>query len=483
MKKSILFFPILLCAWAAFAEHIPFSAARQVAANWVGALHSDFKDNVALGEGETLVRDGAVVAYVFHFVPSGFVLVAAEDYLPPVKLYSLKNDFGGEGRLLEEQVVGDLSSLIRKVNAKSIDPEKYFAGNNRDNFAMLRLERHQEQALSAPFPVQDATPLLHTTWNQGEPYNLLCPLINNRRPPSGCVATAFAQIFFYFQYPASGQGSHSYTWRNATLTADFNHAYDWGQMLPDYQATPGTAGQRSAVAQLMYDLGVAFEMDYNLLGSGAYADEALTVLPLYFKYSNDIKVIYRSEVNSDEEWFEIARKQLDSGLPVAFSIYTEDTGHEVVIDGYRVSAGASSFHINMGWGGSYDAYYSLNNILDFNVSEWQILVYDIYPPGFQAVQPPQNPAGEAFLNESLFFSQYYCRISWEASPSGDETLRRYVVLQKDGQGNVTSLGEVAPQVKEFTFRNTDYAAASYAVVAVDKNDRQSMAKFFSLLRR
>ena len=241
------------------------------------------------------------------------------------------------------------------------------------------------------------------------------------------------------------------------------------EMLLDYRSTIGTAEQKDAVAQLMYDVGVAFEMDYDLKGSGAYSTDALTVLPKFFLYSDDIKAIERSEVASDSQWFDLARQQVDKGLPVAFSIYSEDSGHEVVIDGYRVSQGATTFHINMGWGGSYDGYYSLNNIDDYNMDEWQIFVYDIYPPGYLDVQPPQNTIGEVFLNASLFFSQYICRISWDASPSGEENLSKYAVLQKDSQGNVVVLGEVPPQAREYSFRSADYAAGMYAVVAVDQN--------------
>ena len=483
MKKTGIFLMLLLCAWLAFGEHVSFADARQVAVNWIKTLNSAFKDQVALTTGEILRRDGIAVGYVFHFSPAGYMLVAAEDYLPPVKLYSLKNDFAREGRDFEDQVVGTLSSLIRKVNAKILDPEKYFLKSNRDNFSLLKKERPQARMLTVQNPVQDAVPFLRTAWNQGDPYNLKCPLINGRRPPCGCVATAFAQIFYHYRYPVAGQGSHSYIWNGKTLTANFNHPYKWDQMLLNYQTTTANTEQKEAIAQLMYDVGVAFEMDYGLRGSGAYATEALTALPGFFKYSDEIKAIYRSQVSTDNQWFDIAQQQVDKGLPVAFSIYNDDSGHEVVIDGYRISQGATTFHINMGWGGSYDAYYSLNNIDGFEVDEWQIFIYDIYPPGYLDVQPPQNTAGEAHLNESLFFSQYVCRVSWEASPSGDTNLSKYVVLQKDGQGNVAALSEVLPEVKEYVFRSADYSACSYAVVAVDQNGRQSTAKFFSLVLR
>ena len=101
-----------------------------------------------------------------------------------LKLYSLKNDFAREGRDFENQVIATLTSLIRKVNAKTLDPEKHFLKNNRDNFSLLKKERQQAQMSTAPVPAQDAVPFLRTAWNQGDPYNLKCPTINGRDLPA-----------------------------------------------------------------------------------------------------------------------------------------------------------------------------------------------------------------------------------------------------------------------------------------------------------
>ena len=54
-------------------------------------------------------------------------------------------------------------------------------------------------------------PLLTTEWGQGEPFNLLCPTLDGKKTPSGCVATAMSQILYYFKYPETGKGTSSYT--------------------------------------------------------------------------------------------------------------------------------------------------------------------------------------------------------------------------------------------------------------------------------
>jgi hypothetical protein len=59
-------------------------------------------------------------------------------------------------------------------------------------------------------------PLLKTTWDQTAPYNNMCPVASNGgmegyggRCPTGCVATAMAQILNYWQWPKQGWGFHT----------------------------------------------------------------------------------------------------------------------------------------------------------------------------------------------------------------------------------------------------------------------------------
>lgn len=49
----------------------------------------------------------------------------------------------------------------------------------------------------------DYGPLLEVRWGQEEPYNTYCYSSSNQLSPTGCVATALAQIFSYTGYPTS----------------------------------------------------------------------------------------------------------------------------------------------------------------------------------------------------------------------------------------------------------------------------------------
>ena len=56
-------------------------------------------------------------------------------------------------------------------------------------------------------------------WDQLSPYNKFCPMINNVRTVTGCVATAMAILMRYHQWPDAGTG----TLPAYTYTANIRH--------------------------------------------------------------------------------------------------------------------------------------------------------------------------------------------------------------------------------------------------------------------
>ena len=137
MKKVFI---SIICSFLCIllsAEHISFEEAHIISRNFTKDLRTHFNDKVTLLSGELIFREGIEVAYVFHFLPRGYVIISAEDYLPPIKMYSLKNNFGKEGKPLEEFIFNQYLELINKVNSSVIDPEKYFMDKNRRDFRFL----------------------------------------------------------------------------------------------------------------------------------------------------------------------------------------------------------------------------------------------------------------------------------------------------------------------------------------------------------
>lgn len=345
-----------------------------------------------------LYHGAVLVGFVAAVSPSGFVLVPAEDELPAVKAFS-KTDYYKLGGDFDDWVGAELQEIVTALRAdRSIGT--VFGSQNR--LLWIRFDvaptRFQAKAETAPGVVSPT--LLATTWDQGDGsgmlYNSLCPQVNGVYCPVGCVATATSQLMRFWNYPISGQGSHSYTWNGQTLSADFSKTYDWADM-PDSLTIRSTTAQKTAVATLCYDVAVAFEMDFDPEGSGAYTDDAQTILPTYFKYSSDVKV--KSYTGSDSSWFPYFTQQVDIQRPLLLSIQGTSGGHAVVVDGYSTDTG-NMVHINMGWGGMDNGYYALNDIegngFSFKDVNSENIVYDVHP-GFEATISAYPPAGGAPL--------------------------------------------------------------------------------------
>jgi len=210
----------------------------------------------------------------------------------------------------------------------------------------------------------DVDSMVTTLWNQSKPYNNLCPAyLGANKYPTGCVATAMAQIMKYHSYPEKGEGYNGYSFTPTTgtgvyLSADFSDTYyDWANMIDIYSDEAGyTDEQATAVATLMYHCGVAVSMQYTPSGSGALMAEAATALRNNFSYNENIGIHYR-DYYSDKEWMKLMYEELDNGRPVLYAgTDASSGGHCFVIDGYDDNG---LFHVNWGWGGNDNGYYDL----------------------------------------------------------------------------------------------------------------------------
>jgi len=229
----------------------------------------------------------------------------------------------------------------------------------------------------------DVTPLLTSNWDQGAPYNAMCP-----PEPSGpgghvlvgCVATAMAQVMYYWRYPNTGQGSHCdfHTYNGQQYCADFgNTTYDWNGSVnaPSKQCDP--------VALISYHAGISVNMQYGPAASGAYTSSIPAALENYFRYSTT--TYYQARSSNYTSWTNQIKADLDAKRPVIYAGQGPDGGHCFVCDGYQ---GTDMFHFNWGWSGANNGYYNINNLnpggMTFN--NGQEAVFNIQP------DPAQYPS-------------------------------------------------------------------------------------------
>lgn len=213
-------------------------------------------------------------------------------------------------------------------------------------------------------------------WDQTEPYNLLCPNDAMGRSLSGCVATAMAQVMWYFRWPLEGTGYHSYVWTSGTgrqtLSVNYSQSdYDWSLMPGKYLYGQYSDEQAAAVAKLMYDCGVSVNMAYTSSVSGAYMSYVIPAMSSYFGY-RQVKYKYDPDNAYDRE--SLLKSELDSRRPVLVGADGASGGHAFVCDGYDSNG---YFHYNFGWGGLGNGYYLLSVAGGF--PDNQEYIYNIIP--------------------------------------------------------------------------------------------------------
>jgi len=281
----------------------------------------------------------------------------------PIEPFYVFNDKQGKGFVVVsgDDAMGEIlaygdSGTLDTLNANP--GVKFLLQAYRERFTQLQQAPIATQPATRAMPTYKAVaPLLTCKWNQLEPYNK-----KTGYPYTGCVATAIAQVMYYHKWPIQGKGENTYTVRhyNTVKHADFSKSYyDWANMKDEYTYyDPGTQREQDAVAKLMSDVGIATYMQYTPYLSGAQNESADKALQENFDYTTAFVS------RSDEgllAFTDIVRQELTNGFPVYLSGSQRGGrgGHAWVTDGFNEQG---LFHMNFGWGGQGDAYFSLSTL-------------------------------------------------------------------------------------------------------------------------
>lgn len=227
------------------------------------------------------------------------------------------------------------------------------------------------------------------TWSQGGIYDDYVPLDpTGERSDVGCVATAASQVLYYWNYPTAIPFSSNATWfdwngdKYTSKGDNGNIRIDEDAASNDFPNLPTLNSELSAIdydfdademGYLSFGVGVKYEMDYSSDGSGAYTSAGGWIFEDDFRFGS-------AEVG---RWPRDRNEVIDnikSGWPIIVGISDPDAGgHSVVIDGYRDTD--DRFHVNLGWGGSGDDWYSLPNINagGYTFNTVHTVVYNIAP--------------------------------------------------------------------------------------------------------
>jgi len=380
VMRSILLVVCLLAVSSAVASPVSLEEATIAAHRFV-----EFRTALDQWDGQTpaeirlervIEHEAQMLAYYFEVDPAGCVLISGFRELPPVKMYSEHHRLTFEqpesAGVMITQVLQQKAATIRKypdlpaMAAAGVDvtavQECYdlwqvFTQPSHEAFVEEAVARELDEYIPG-------TILIDSIWHQEAPYNNFCPIENTENCKVGCVATATAQIMYYWQWPEAGQGSHGYTWNGQLVSANFSDPYDWNDILPEYgQPWEHTEDELNAIAELCFEVGVAYEMNYGVDGSGAFTSDVITILPQYFRYLDGIAEESRVAYPDDQAWFDMLCTELDLERPMMYTIRNADWGHAIVVDGYRVELDVNELHINYGgWEDIFLGWYALDAI-------------------------------------------------------------------------------------------------------------------------
>ncbi len=287
--------------------------------------------------------------YIFQNGEAGFALISADERVLPILGYSFDGNLSLEADLPEsfQKLVKEYNQGIRKAVEQNMQASSF----TKNKWAKYK---------GGDFSVQKddvVEPLLTTKWSQRPNYNLYSP----EGAPTGCVATAVAQIMKYHNFPPTGKGYRSYnheTYGKTSVNFD-NSTYNWDNM-PDKLYNNSTQEEKEAVSKLMYDIGVSIDMNFSPSSSGAFTFDVPYAMKKYFSYSSTVKLKYKNNY-TDSQWSALIKDELDDDRVVYHSGFCPDpqAGHAFVIDGYNDDG---QFHVNWGWSGSYNGYFEITDL-------------------------------------------------------------------------------------------------------------------------
>lgn len=374
---------IVIFSLVCTAQNVSNDASRHAAVNFWNCHRTDANKAITFDEPVLYSFSDFPMLRIYAVGSEGFVIVSAYDGVQPVLGYSFDSP-------ATEEVNPEAAFWLRGMNDEIADAKS--TGYRNPEAAGLWNDLLTAPVPPVPVSLQNIPALLETHWDQGSPFNKLCPFDTNyhSRVVVGCVATAMAQVMKYWNHPSSGTGSHSYThqaWGHNTSygeqSADFEHTtYLWDYMENEYLSSVSSSHMAEhSVAVLSYHCGVAVDMMYGPSatgGSGAYSScgEWTTACAEhafydYFKYSPTLQYRQRNGTiwyngayrqtyyYSDSAWNAMLDYELAQGHPMYYSGSDSTGGHAFVCDGSDLNG---RYHFNWGWAGSYDGFYFSNRL-------------------------------------------------------------------------------------------------------------------------
>ena len=368
-KKILLIVSLVLLTVQGWALPVDESSARAIVQDFIvekrgfnpNSVPTSGSSTVQLLHAEMSSVSVTQNAYYIYSTGDGFVIVAGDNRAESILGY-------GDGSFDMNDIPCGLQFMLEGYK-EQIDYLLEHPG--------LEVET---PSLNAPtLAGTSVAPLLTAEWNQFSPYYNLTPLYNGSHCVTGCCCVALCQVMHYWKHPTGDVPSvPAYTtWTHKITVPELESSrFHWNYIKDSYSGSY-TADEAYSVAKLMRYVGQAEEMDYSPSGSGATIADILRAAKM-FGYDHNAKYIYKRNQYTDAQWASLIQTELRAGRPIVYSAQDSNggDGHAFNLDGYNAST--NLYHINWGWGGSFNGYFALNAFnpvpaCQFNEDPWMII--------------------------------------------------------------------------------------------------------------
>lgn len=328
------------------------------------------------------IKTNSIIAFVVNLKPKGYIVVSANTDLPPIIAYSFESNFGelNESNPLFSIIVADLTNRNKYFSKSNIV-------SNNSKWEELLNENYKllpEETLQQWPDVGDGW--LKTNWTQNAPYSDFCPMdpVTNVRSIAGCPSTAMAQILNFHTTTNNTHFNdfddyyHNYAGRqywidNDYLSRDFPSFPELNVYLDTLEQhyLNNILPTNEDKAALTFACGIAATQVYTSAGSGTFGVNQ--AYEAYMRF-NCTTASLLDTTNLD--LFDRLMQNMKDTLPAHLAIVnpTWTSGHNVVVDGYNTD---NYYHLNFGWGGSYNGWYLLPQEIPYNLTVIEGVIVDI----------------------------------------------------------------------------------------------------------
>ena len=352
---------------------------------------------LALKNIQTISNAGVILFYAAYLSPAGYIIVAADDDLPPVIAYSFQDNLDAEGKLLDI-LKHDIARRLANIDKTSFNT----LSKIKKQWEALIDGTNKLSIVTQQWPPAGTTSTggwLETNWTQNAPYNQMCPVdpVTSVRSYTGCPATAMAQIINYHRtsnntiFDDGDDYYHNYQGRTFWIDNDYAlHGFPSFPQLDAYLDTLNAHYQNNIplsnqdMAALTFACGVAAKQVYSSAGSGTFS--VSQAFDAYQKFNCSTATLL---LNTDTTLYSHLAQNMKDSLPAHLALVDSawSTGHNVVVDGYNTD---NFFHINFGWGGPSNGWYLLPDQMPYSLNVVEGLIVDIMKNNTVSVNEPKN---------------------------------------------------------------------------------------------